>query len=228
MKIVLAILGLVFGYDSIMEKYFWDINGCQETREATLNTFSFLGSVINGDQTASNTLSAMQGKLGESWTTWKNETLCIGNTPAQSRCCAYNQGRLIFDIASFVYGIGEVKVALKAANIATIAAEVATKMTGLFSRISIKAGSSLLLKPIKQIGLVLLTSATMAISDPAVAIKSVNAIEQVAIKTVGVASAEMVAEATPTLAKGVGTVTAEAESILSKMPSSIDGITIPV
>jgi hypothetical protein len=97
-------------------------------------------------------------------------------------------------------------------------------MTALFSKISIKS-SKLLLKPIKDVGIAIAVAATVAVTDPAVAIKATNKIEQLAIRTAGIVTAEAtLLEAQSIAAKGVATATAEAEGVLSKMASSVDGI----
>lgn len=203
--------------------YFWDIRGCSQTRASTMNVIGFVGKLIEGDTQSTNTLSTMKTQLGLDWDTWKSQTFCIGNTPAESRCCEYHQGKLFFDIASLFFGIGEANAALKGAKVAQISSEVASKMSALFAKISIK-NTGLLLKPIRNVGLGILTASVVALTDPAVALKPISAVEHVIVKTVGVASSASIIEAESIAAKGLATVTAEAAGMIKGVPSVVDNV----
>ncbi|MBL7895618.1 MAG: glycohydrolase toxin TNT-related protein [Bacteroidia bacterium] len=93
-------------------------SGCALTREKTIETIKLVREICGSSEGYKKIYNELAKSLGG----WANSTFC------GDRTCAYNQGKLVFDIVSLFYGVGEVKAALSTgmagAKIAKIIAEV--------------------------------------------------------------------------------------------------------
>lgn len=89
---------------------------CEQKREKTINTIKAVKEICGKTNGASIVYNQMSQSLGN----WSYETFCTNLT------CSYNQGRLVFDILSFVYGGGELKTVFTGGITAT---KLATYLT---------------------------------------------------------------------------------------------------
>jgi hypothetical protein len=91
---------------------------CAIIRDKTEQTINAIKEVCNSPNGTSQIYSVIKSSLGD----WASTTFCTDKT------CAYNQGRLIFDVVSLFYGVGEAKAILKTGiagtRIARLIAEV--------------------------------------------------------------------------------------------------------
>lgn len=76
---------------------------CILIQNATEKTIETIRQICNDPNGTSLIYSTIKNSLKD----WAGSTFCTDKT------CAYNQGRLIFDVVSLFYGVGEVKAALK-------------------------------------------------------------------------------------------------------------------
>lgn len=173
--------------------YIWGNGECSDRRASTIQTLIFVKDLINKDSKSSSVVSSFFNDFGTGLTTWKEQTFCFGETAAQGRCCSYHQGKLVFDIASLFFGVGEVKAGLQGFKLGTfLEGKIATQMTGLLRKI--KLPTSLIMKPIRKTGMAIGTAAMLAFSDPALVIKPITASAQALVaKTSGKASAQAMA-----------------------------------
>ncbi|MFO0356405.1 MAG: fibronectin type III domain-containing protein [Sphingobacteriaceae bacterium] len=108
---------------------------CYLVREKTLQTINSIKEVCNSPNGTSQIFTSIKNSIGD----WSTSTFCTDKT------CAYKQGRLIFDVVSLFYGVGEVKAALKTgivgAKIAQIISEVDKTGLILIKNLSKLSGS---------------------------------------------------------------------------------------
>ena len=122
---------------------------CQGTRDGTKEVLGYVEKFVKDPATRSATYDIaknFKSALSAEFDTWWNQTLCIGNTPEQERCCQYNQGRLIFDIASCFIGVGEFKAAAEGGSFFAKITSQLTKVSDVLSKI--KTSAWLKLKPV--------------------------------------------------------------------------------
>ena len=111
---------------------------CQETRKETIEAVDYVKRFATDPATrnsAFETFKDLKDAIGTQFDTWWNETFCIGSSKAQSRCCQYNQGRLVFDVASCFFGVGELKLAAKGGSVFGAIGNQLAKMNLLLSNL---------------------------------------------------------------------------------------------
>ena len=116
---------------------------CKTTRNDTKDALNYVKKFV-GDPT---TRTAVYGSyesfktiIGQQFDTWWGQTFCFGTTNEQTRCCQYNQGRLMFDVASCFFGIGELKAAgTGATTLGTLSkiGEQFTKLNNLLGKLKV-------------------------------------------------------------------------------------------
>jgi hypothetical protein len=111
---------------------------CQETRKETIEAVDYVKRFATDPATrnsAYETFKDLKDAIGTQFDQWWDETFCIGSSNEQFRCCQYNQGRLVFDVASCFFGVGELKLAAKGGNVFGAIGNQLAKMNLLLSNL---------------------------------------------------------------------------------------------
>jgi Fibronectin type III domain len=126
---------------------------CKTTRQNTKAALSYLKNLMSNPEARKgllNTLEDFKAVLDSSYDNWKAETFLDSGTSQEIRCSQYKQGKLVFDIASCFFGVGEFKMLSTGG---TFFSKIATKLTDvnlLFSKL--RAATWIKLAPIVGTG----------------------------------------------------------------------------
>jgi hypothetical protein len=113
----------------------WLSKECVTNRKNAVANLLLMSEIIKDREKLKSVVSTVGSTLGNSFLKWGDETFCISsNALLPSRCCRYNQGKLIFDIASLFIGIGEVKAAMNGGNIVSFLSGKLDKLAKYYER----------------------------------------------------------------------------------------------
>jgi hypothetical protein len=104
---------------------YYNSQSCNIKREKTINTVRTVIQICKNPNGASLVYNQLKKSVGE----WGSSTFCADKT------CAYNQGRLLFDILSLVYGGGEIKAVFQGGITATKLVQYLTTVDRTFLKI---------------------------------------------------------------------------------------------
>jgi hypothetical protein len=96
----------------------YNTSECVVIQEKTIQTVNAIKEICNDPNGGSQIYTTIKNSLGD----WALSTFCTDKT------CAYNQGRLIFDVVSLFYGVGEAKALLKTGIAGTKIAQIITEV----------------------------------------------------------------------------------------------------